>query len=434
VWRPLLGGPRHELMYQIENAKILLRGRGALRLRTGVSRTVLFLGLTSLFTDLSSEMVATVLPIYLVFTLGFSPLQFGLFDGLYQGAAALVRVASGMVGDRWRRHKEVAVLGYGLSAVTRIGFLLAGRAAPVIGLLIVADRTGKGIRTAPRDALISLSTPPERLGTAFGVHRALDTVGAMLGPLAAFGLLYLAPGGYDAVFVVSFCFALVGLSILLLFVENQRPETAAGEEPDEPEVSLRSVAALFNLPGFRALVFVGAALSLATMSEAFVYLGIQRRVDFDPEFFPLLYVGTALVFMILAVPMGQLADRVGRAPVFVVGYGLLLLLYVLLLLPSAGSLELVVYLLLFGAYYAATDGVLMAAASAVLPASLRGSGLALLVTATSLARLFASIVFGAAWAWFGLQTALVSFAAGLALAVVIAAVALPRTGPEAARA
>lgn len=421
-------------MYQIENAKILLRRRGALRLRAGVSRTVLFLGLTSLFTDLSSEMVATVLPVYLVFTLGFSPLQFGLFDGLYQGAAALVRVASGIVGDRWRRHKEVAVLGYALSAVTRIGFLLAGRAAPVIGLLIVADRTGKGIRTAPRDALISLSTPPERLGTAFGVHRALDTVGAMLGPLAAFGLLYLAPGGYDAVFVVSFCFALVGLSILLLFVENQRPETAAGEEPHEPEVSLRSVAALFNLPGFRALVFVGAALSLATMSEAFVYLGIQRRVDFDPEFFPLLYVGTALVFMILAVPMGQLADRVGRAPVFVVGYGLLLLLYVLLLLPSAGSLELVVYLLLFGAYYAATDGVLMAAASAVLPTSLRGSGLALLVTATSLARLLASLVFGAAWFWFGLQTALFSFAAGLALAVAIAAVALPRTGPEAARA
>ena len=278
-------------MYQIESAKTLLKGRGLLRLRVGVSRTVLFLGLTSLFIDLSSEMVATILPVYLVFTLGFSPLQFGLFDGLYQGAAALVRVASGIVGDKWKRHKEVAVLGYGLSAITRIGFLFAGKAAPVIGALIVADRTGKGIRTAPRDAMISLSTPPERLGTAFGVHRALDTMGAMLGPLAAFGLLYLAPGGYDAVFVVSFLFALVGLSILLLFVENQRPETAPGEEPHEPEVSLRSVASLLNVPRFRILVIVGAALSLATMSEAFVYLGIQRRVEFDPEFFPLLYVG-----------------------------------------------------------------------------------------------------------------------------------------------
>jgi MFS family permease len=421
-------------MYQIESAKTLLKGRGILRLRTGVNRTVLFLGLTSLFTDLSSEMVATILPVYLVFTLGFSPLQFGLFDGLYQGAAALVRVASGIVGDRWRRHKEVAVIGYGLSAITRIGFLFAGKAAPVIGALIVADRTGKGIRTAPRDALISLSTPPERLGTAFGVHRALDTMGAMLGPLLAFGLLYLAPGGYDAVFVVSFLFALVGLSILLLFVENQRPETAPGAELDEPEVSLRAVASLLNVPRFRILVIVGAALSLATMSEAFVYLGIQRRVEFDPEFFPLLYVGTALVFMILAVPMGQLADRIGRAPVFVAGYGLLLLLYLLLIVPSAGSFEVIVYLLLFGAYYAATDGVLMAAASAVLPASLRGSGLALLVTATSLARLFASLVFGAVWSWYGLETAVVTFAAALAVAVAVAAVALPRPSTGSAHA
>jgi MFS family permease len=124
--------------------------------------------------------------------------------------------------------------------------------------------------------------------------------------------------------------------------------------------------------------------------------------------------------------MGQLADRVGRARVFVGGYALLLLLYALLILPSAGSFEVVAYLLLFGAYYAATDGVLMAAASAVLPASLRGSGLALLVTATSLARLFASLVFGAVWSWYGLETAVVTFAIGLAVAVVLAAVALPR--------
>jgi MFS family permease len=417
-------------MYQIENAKVLLRGRAGLRLRAGVSRTVILLGLTSLFTDLSSEMVATILPVYLVFTLGFSPLQFGVFDGLYQGAAALVRVASGLVGDRWRRHKEVAALGYGLSAVTRIGLLVAGGAAAAIGALIVVDRTGKGIRTAPRDALISLSTPEARLGTAFGVHRALDTLGAMLGPLAAFAILYFAPGEFDAIFVVSFLFALIGLSVLLLFVENYRPDVA--ETAHEPNVSLRAVAALLNVRRFRMLVLVGAALSLVTMSEGFVYLGIQRRLDFDTEFFPLLYVGTALVFMILAVPIGHLADRVGRAPVFVGGYGLLLLLYASLLLPSVGSVELPLYLLLFGGYYAATEGVLMAAASAVLPATLRGSGLALLVTATSLARLLASIGFGAVWTAFGLQTAIVVFSLGLALAVPLAAVALPRHRTEAA--
>jgi hypothetical protein len=185
-----------------------------------VGRTVLLLGLTSFFTDISSEMVATVLPLYLVFGLGFSPLAFGVVDGLYQGAATLVRLAGGLGADRWRRHKEVAVAGYGLSAIAKLGLLLAGGVWGAIAAAILVDRTGKGIRTAPRDALISLSVSPAALGTAFGVHRALDTAGAMLGPLLAFVLLSLAPGAYDAVFVVSFCMALVGLGVVTLFVDG----------------------------------------------------------------------------------------------------------------------------------------------------------------------------------------------------------------------
>ena len=117
-----------------------------------------------------------------------------MIDGIYQGASALVRVAAGFAGDRWRRHKEVATLGYGLSAVCKLGFLAVGSATGGLAALIFADRTGKGIRTAPRDALISLSSPRAQLGTAFGVHRAMDTAGAMLGPLVAFGLLLLGPG------------------------------------------------------------------------------------------------------------------------------------------------------------------------------------------------------------------------------------------------
>src|SRR5205807_878416 len=113
-------------------------------------------------------MVATVLPLYLVYTLGYSPLQFGVVDGLYQGSAALVRVASGFVGDRWQRHKEVAAVGYGLSAFCKLAFVLVGGVWGALSAVIILDRTGKGIRTAPRDAMISLSTPPERLGLAFG--------------------------------------------------------------------------------------------------------------------------------------------------------------------------------------------------------------------------------------------------------------------------
>jgi MFS family permease len=159
---------RQEAVYQVQDSQALVAAhRRLFRRRRGdrlVAKTVLLLGLTSLFTDISSEMVATILPLYLVYTVGLSPVAFGLVDGLYQGAGALVRVASGFVGDRFRRHKEVAAVGYGLSAVCKLGFLAVGGAVGALSAVIVLDRTGKGIRTAPRDALISLSTPREQLG------------------------------------------------------------------------------------------------------------------------------------------------------------------------------------------------------------------------------------------------------------------------------
>ncbi len=397
-----------------------------------VGRNVLLLGLTSFFTDISSEMVTTVLPLYLVYSLGFTPLQFGLIDGLQQGAAALVRVAGGFAADRSRRHKEVASVGYGLSAVSRIGLLAAGSATTPLAGVILVDRVGKGIRTAPRDALISLSAPAGRLGSAFGVHRALDTAGAMVGPLLAVALLALAPQSFDTVFVVSFSMALVGLGILVLFVQNRRGPTEEADHRDgspaegEPpaRITPRDVLGLLGVRRFRALVAVGAALGLTTISDAFLYLGLQQRADFDASLLPLLFVGTAAVYMVLAVPLGQLADRFGRLRVFLGGYALLLVVYSSLLLPSLGVPALVLYLVLFGAFYAATDGVLMALASAVLPAELRGSGLALLVTATSLARLLASVLFGLLWTWAGVQAAVLAFAAGLLVAAAAAAVLL----------
>src|SRR5215216_7606525 len=156
-------------MYQVQSPTAILRGRARVRAgpraRARVSSTVFLLGLTSMLTDISSEMVSAVLPLYLVFISGYSPLAFGVIDGIYQGGAALVRVAAGMIGDRWRRHKEVAVAGYGLSAACRLALLTAGTALSTIGAIVLADRTGKGIRTAPRDAMISLTTEERNLGT-----------------------------------------------------------------------------------------------------------------------------------------------------------------------------------------------------------------------------------------------------------------------------
>jgi MFS family permease len=419
---PFFGDP----VYQIENQRQALEGNRALGSaqagRPKVSRNVLFLGFNSFLTDISSEMVSTILPLYLLFTLRLAPLQFGIIDGIYQGGSVLVRVASGFVADRWRDPKGVATVGYGLSAVCKLGFLLVRGPWLALTGLIMLDRIGKGIRTAPRDALISLSSPASGLGAAFGVHRAMDTAGAMLGPLLAFGLLAIAPDAFDAIFVVSFCFALLGVALLVLFVRN--PPKAKEEGVPVARVSAMDAARLVNAPDFRVLLWVGSALSLATVSDSFLYLSLQDQLDLNIGFFPLLFVATALAYMLLAVPVGRIADRVGRGRVFIAGYAVLGLAYATLLLPNVVPLQLLAPLALLGAYYAMTDGVLPALASTMIPAELRASGLGLLATATGLSRLFASILFGIAWTLLGIQVALSIFLVGLLVAFAVAALAM----------
>jgi MFS family permease len=394
-------------------------GRG----KAGIGRNVFYLGLTSLFTDISSEMVTSILPIYLVFALRFTPLEFGVIDGLYQGVAALLRLVGGVVADRWRRYKEVAAAGYATSALCKLGLLAAGSAWGALTAVLLLDRTGKGVRTAPRDALISLSSASTSLGTAFGIHRALDTGGAFLGPVVAFVLLTRAPNAFDAIFVASFCAALVGLGVLLLFVENRQD---SGRVARAQPVTGSALAGLVAARPFRALIIVGATLSLVTMSDGFLYLAWQRRLDLQVGFFPLLFVGTSLVYLVLAVPVGRLADRVGRGRVFVAGYALLPVVYLTLIVPPADYVTLFAALLLFGTYYAATDGVLMAMASAVLSPEARTTGIAVLTTVTSLCRLVASVAFGALWTWGSMQTAALLFAAALAVALALTAIVLAR--------
>lgn len=403
----------------------LLQRRGGAR----VNRTVVLLGTTSLLTDISSEMVVAVLPLYLVYVGGFSPLAFGLIDGIYNGATAIVRLVSGYAGDRWRRHKEVAATGYGLSAICKLLLLVVGTGVTAISAVVLLDRGGKGIRTAPRDAMISLATPRKQLGAAFGVHRAMDTTGAMLGPLLAFALLAVAPLAFDSIFLISFCFALLGLGVLILFVRAPAAITDADAEAPAPAPSPRRALGLVRITRFRRLLLAGGALSLATASDAFIFLALQRELDLGTSQFPLLFVGSAGIYMALAVPMGRLADRVGRERVLIAGYVMLLGVYGALLAPIGGATLLVSALGLLGAYYAATDGVLMALGSAVVPEPLRGSGLALLGTSTSVMRFFASLIFGALWTLWSIDAAISCFGVALLLAGALAAVMLLRS-PE----
>lgn len=441
-------------MYQVQDSVALLRARRgfAAARKTGrpfVARTVLLLGLTSLLTDISSEMVSAILPLYMVQVLGLNPLQIGVLNGIQQGGSAFARLIFGFVADRMTRYREVAGIGYGLSAICKLG-LLATTAFGGLTAVLLIDRTGKGIRTAPRDAMISLSSPQDELGTAFGVHRAMDTCGAMLGPLLGFALLALTPNEYHGIFLISFCFALIGLAILLLLVDDpardpERVKSAEAEaaaiaaaapaapaapaptEADQPaggRLTLRGAAGLLSGGPLGGLVVISFLLGLATIGDAFLYLQLHERLDFADSLFPLLYVGTSSIFMVMAVPAGRLSDRIGRAKVFTFGYAVLLALYVVLLSGASSDLLIPATLLGLGIFYASTDGVLAALGSAAVPEAVRGTGLAALGTATGLAQFGASIAFGALWKFGGVHTAFIVFTAGLAVALAATIIVL----------
>jgi predicted MFS family arabinose efflux permease len=248
----------------------------------------------------------------------------------------------------------------------------------------------------------------------------------MLGPLAAALILGLAPRRFDLVFVVSLGLGILGLAVLLLFVRPTPPEPGAGQPPESP---VRSRL----IPRQRDLwltLGAGAALALVTISDAFVYLVLQRRGVVAASTLPLLYVGTSATYLLLAMPFGVLADQVARWKIFLAGHLALAVLYAALLSPLAGPGLVTLALVLLGVYYAATDGVLAAMASARLPRAERGSGLGLLATATSLGRLGASMAFGWAWSAWGEGPALGLFATALPVVVAVAAVVLSRAQGE----
>jgi MFS family permease len=382
--------------------------------------TVFALGTVSLLTDISAEMVTAFLPVYLIYTLQLSYVQFGLLDGLYTGATAVLRLIGGFVSDRTSRPKLVALFGYSLSAVTKLIFPMAGASSVAIGGVLAVDRAGKGIRTAPRDALISLATPPDQLGAAFGVHRAMDTVGALCGPLLTFLILSQLGSAAGPVFVVSFCFAVIGVVVLLTFVREHR----AKAKPSK--VSMRAGLGLLRDRKFRRAAIAATLLGLVTISDAFVFVVLQKVSDIPVGLLPLLPLGTAAVFLLCAAPLGKLADRFGRWKTFFVGHVLLLVTYTTLLIPNGGFVAVAIALTAHGMFYACTDGILMAYAGGFVPAELRATGLATIQTGQALARMTSSIVFGVMLAGMAMSVAVGALVAVL-VATLVAVAFIVRT-------
>ena len=395
----------------------VLRGRGA------VSRTVVLLGFVSLLTDVSSEAVTAVMPLYITTGLGLSVFAYSVVDGLHQGASTLVRLPAALTSDHLDRPKWVALSGYGVSAVSKVGLLLLS-SLTAIAAVVAVDRIGKGIRTAPRDNLIVLASEPRQLGRAFGVHRTLDTIGACLGPVLAFGILQFLPGRFSAVFVVSLAFAIVGALLLALVVPDLRQRSKERSERRPPRPPLRE---LLSAP-VRSLVLVAGLMSLLSVGDGLLYLALLDSNHISALWLPLLAVGTNIVYLVLAIPVGTVADRMGRPRLFVFGHLALVLAYVCAVLPGPGLVLAALTLVGLGTYYAGTDGLIAALSGEVAAPGTGASTIALSQTVVAVCRLVASMAFGLMWVWAGPAWALVSFGTALALAVPLSLLLLRRGG------
>lgn len=381
------------------------------KLRRKVPAAVLAFGVVSLLTDLSTEAVNAVLPLYLTAVLGLGPLAYGFIDGMYQGVSAAVRILGGWWSDKSRRPKWVSFTGYAASAVARI-FLLFTTGVAAIAAIVTVDRLGKGLRTGPRDALLASASEPGELGRNFGIHRALDTIGASVGPLAAFAILAAIPwgaGGYRTVFIMSAAVALLGLVVLVSMVPDLR----------ELPRKIKKVGRWADLrtPAMVKLYVVAGLLGLATIGDGFIYLTLAQNDALAAQYFPLLFVGTNVAFLALSIPLGKLADRIGRATVFIGGHAVLLLMYGLLFLGQQSLPWIIAVLTLSGIYYAATDGVLAALTAQVVGAEGRASGISATQTFQALARFGSSIGFGFIWQFWGSATAVLVIAGVLVVAV-----------------
>jgi MFS family permease len=410
----------------IEQVKLKTKTRSSSSQIRSVSPVVWKLGLTSFLTDISSEMINSVLPIYLVLHLHLSPLQYGAVDGVYNGLAViLISLASGAFADRSRRHKEVALTGYGLSAVCKLLLFVAGGVWGWLMVVVGLDRIGKGMRSAPRDALISLNTPPHQMASAFSVHRSLDAGGALLGPVVAFMLLARLPGAFDVLWATSFVFAILGVAALAIYV----PKPNAGLFQPDSKITKSSARSLFGSRRFATLIGCGLLLSVATVNDGFLYLILQERGETSSGLIPLFYVLTAASYMAFSIPAGVCADRFGRGTVFIGGYVVLGILYALLLTHTnvSGPMQ-IGCLLMLGLYYAGTEGVLAAMASQAISAEMRTTGYAILATAIALGKMGSSILFGWIWSSYGVWPALASFGTALLSALFLAAVALRAFG------
>ena len=375
--------------------------------RPAIPRGIWVLGFVSMLMDISSEMVHSLLPMFLVGSLGVSVLVVGLIEGLAEATALIVKVFSGSLSDYLGKRKGLAVLGYALGALSKPLFAISSGAGLVITARLI-DRVGKGIRGAPRDALVADIAPPEVRGAAFGLRQSLDTVGAFTGPLLAVGLMLLWANDFRAVFWVAVIPGL--LSVLLLMVGVTEPERHANAPRTNPinRANMRRLSAAYWW-----VVGIGAVFTLARFSEAFLVLRAQQ-LGVGMAWVPLVIVAMNLVYAASAYPFGWLSDRVSHSRLLVAGL-LVLILADAVLAVSTDWVSLLIGVALWGVHMGMTQGLLATMVADTAPADLRGTAFGLFNLVSGVAMLVASVVAG--WLW-ETQGASFTFVGGAIFAVM----------------
>lgn len=376
--------------------------------KTAIPRTVWALGIVSMFMDVSSEIIHALLPLFLTTTLGVSVAVVGLIDGVAEATAAISKVFSGYVSDRIGKRKPLILIGYGLGALSKPAFALAG-IAPVVLAARFTDRIGKGLRGAPRDALVADVTPVEIRGRAFGLRQSLDTIGAFVGPLMALGLMILFGNNMRAVFWIAVVPALLAVLCVIIGVEDVgRTRQISASRPPILIADLKSLQ-----PSFWGLTAIGVLFTLSRFSEGFLILKAHAE-GLPLAFAPLVLVVMNIVYAAGAFPAGILSDQMSARTLLC--WGLVCLIAAdaaLALLNSLGGAFLGIAL--WGAHMALTQGLLAKLVADHSPVAIRGSAFGLFNLATGIAMLFASLIAGVLWDRVGSNAA---FLAGGAFALI----------------
>jgi MFS family permease len=392
--------------------------------RTGwraVPRSVWALGFVSMFMDISSEMIHSLLPVFLVTGLGASVALVGLIEGLAEATASITKVFSGWLSDRLGKRKLLAVIGYGLGAITKPVFPLAVTPFEVFGARFV-DRVGKGIRGAPRDALVADITPPAVRGAAFGLRQSLDTVGAFGGPLLAMALMILLSSDIRGVFAWAIIPAIIAVLLLIFGVEEPRA-AAAGHAARLPIrwADVRGMGA-----AYWSVVALGVVFTMARFSEAFLILRASDA-GLSAAMVPVVLVVMNVVYAIVSTPAGSLSDRVDRRLILLAGL-VALIAADLVLAWSHGVGGVLVGVALWGLHMGMTQGLLAALVVDGAPARLRGTAFGVFNLASGVTMLAASGVAGLLWSRFGPQATFLSGAGFSALAFVMLLMMVRRSG------